>query len=315
MNLQQLIEQYILFRRALGEKFMTNAVILRAFCRAIGTDAAVGDVRAEQVTAFLQGTGPITSNWHARYTALRGLYRYAVSRGYAVASPLPSTTPRRPPPFIPYIYSREELRRLLEATDAVRHPLRRAEPGTLRTFLLLLYGAGLRVSEAHNLARADVDLNSSVATIRDTKFFKSRLVPLGSQLTQALTNYVTTRPTHHRVGDPQIPFFVGPDGKRLSRAGLDCAFRHARAAAGIRRTDAARYQPRMHDLRHTFAVHRLTEWYRQGKDVQKLLLQLSVYLGHSSLACTQVYLRMTPELLQHAGDRFERYARQEGSNV
>jgi site-specific recombinase XerD len=311
MNLQQLIEQYVVYRQTLGERFLTNAGILRAFSRMTGPLANVTDVRIEQINAFLQGNGPVTSTWHVRYAALRGFYRYAITRGYTDTWPLPATRPKRPPHFIPYIYSREELHRLLAATVSVQHPLRRAEPATLRTILLLLYGCGLRVSEARHLACSDVDLQSSVLTIRDSKFYKSRLVPFGSQLTHVLTEYATKRPTHISTSEPDASFFVGPDGKRLSRAGLDLAFRQARASAGIRRVDGAHYQPRMHDLRHTFAVHRLTEWYRQGKDVQQLLFHLSVYLGHRNLSCTQVYLSMTPELLQQAGTRFERYAGQE----
>ena len=314
MNLQQLIEQYVVYRQTLGERFLTNAGILRAFSRLLGSLADVSDVRVEQITAFLQGKGPVTSAWHVRYAALEGFYRYAISRGYADTSPLPVTTPKRPPHFIPYIYSRDELRRLLAATVSVQHPLRRAKPVTLRAILLLLYGCGLRVSEARNLACSDVDLKLSVLTIRDSKFYKSRLVPLGPQLAHVLKEYAAQRPGHTSSSESDENFFVGPDGKRLSRAGLDLAFRHARASAGIRRVDVAHYQPRMHDLRHTFAVHRLTEWYRQGKDVQQLLLQLSVYLGHRNLSCTQVYLSMTPELLQQAGDRFEQYAGKEKHN-
>jgi integrase/recombinase XerD len=88
---------------------------------------------------------------------------------------------------------------------------------------------------------------------------------------------------------------------------LDNAFKLLREYAGVRRSDGGRYQPRLHDLRHTFAVHRLTAWYRQGADVQRLIHHLSVYLGHAHLVDTQVYLTMTPELLQQAGTRFERW--------
>ena len=106
-------------------------------------------------------------------------------------------------------------------------------------------------------------------------------------------------------------------GPRSSRHGpahgstrntLQASFRRLCEHAGIRRDAEARYQPRLHDLRHTFAIHRLTSWYRQGADVAKLLPQLSVYLGHVNLAGTQVYLSMTPELLHEAGTRFERHA-------
>jgi integrase/recombinase XerD len=91
-------------------------------------------------------------------------------------------------------------------------------------------------------------------------------------------------------------------------------FRRVCDKAGIRRSDARRFQPRLHDLRHTFAVHRLLTWYQQGADVQRLLPQLSTYLGHTSLSCTQVYLSMTPELLQEASTRFERYAKEGNSH-
>jgi site-specific recombinase XerD len=314
VNLQQLIEQHVTFRQTLGERFKTNAFVLRAFARVIGVSADLSEVRPEQVSAFLAGVGPITSTWHRNYTVLRGLYRYAISRGYAVVSPLPTTVPRRPPAFVPYIYSREELRRLLGAADEIAHPPRWVEPLTLRTILLLLYGAGLRVSEALSLNCSDIDFGSSVVTIRDSKFFKSRLAPLGGPLVGTLRDYAAWRQANHSASDPRSPFFVARNGTRLRYRGLNRAFLRVRDRALIRRGDGARYQPRMHDLRHTFAVHRLTQWYRQGADVQKLLPHLSVYLGHRRLASTQVYLSMTPELLEQASLRFERYAHQEESD-
>src|SRR5207302_6198997 len=107
------------------------------------------------------------------------------------------------------------------------------------------------------------------------------------------------------------PFFTTRTGAPLNQYTIEGAFRRMCEHAGIRRSDGARYQPRLHDLRHTFAVHRLTSWYRQGLDVQKLLPHLSVYLGHVHIRATQVYLSMTPELLQEANIRFERYAGKE----
>src|SRR5205807_4073424 len=142
--------------------------------RFIGAAAEVGDVRAEQVDAFLAGTGPRTLNWHNKLSVLRPFYRYAISRGYAAASPLPRVIPKKPPPFVPYIYTHGDLRRLLDAVDADRRPQPALEPVTLRTALLLLYGAGLRLREALNLNRADVDLGNFLLTIRRTKFGKTR---------------------------------------------------------------------------------------------------------------------------------------------
>ena len=117
MTLHRLIEQYIGYRQSLGERCHTNGSILRSFGRAIGARTAVADVRADQVDAFLAGVGPITSTWHIKHGALRGFYIYAVSRGHVAASPVTTVIPKRPPHFVPYIYSRDELHRLLLATD------------------------------------------------------------------------------------------------------------------------------------------------------------------------------------------------------
>ena len=113
--------------------------------------------------------------------------------------------------------------------------------------------------------------------------------------------------THRTVGG-ESRFFLGRRGAAIHLRTLEGAFQRLRDRAQVRRSDEARYRPRLHDLGHTFAVDRLTAWYRQGADVQRLLHHLSVYLGHAHLAATQVYLTMTSELLHEAGARFERYA-------
>ena len=156
MNLQQLIEQYVAYRQALGDGFRTAATTLRAFGRVFGPQADVADVGAEQVSAFLAGAGPVTETWHLKYYALAGFYRYAVSRGHAKASPLPAFVPKRPEPFVPHIYSREDLRRLLDATDSAQGRRCRIEPATMRTTVLLLYAAGLRLREAVGLNRREI---------------------------------------------------------------------------------------------------------------------------------------------------------------
>ncbi len=307
MNLQALIARYVAFKRALGERCETAASRLQGFSRAVGEGTHIGDVRHAQVLAFLNGDGPVTRAWHARYYALRGFYRYALSRGFVSDDPLPKVVPKEPPRFVPYIYSREELRRLLATALEPPHPKRLTEPITLWTVLFLLYGAGLRVAEALGLVCADVDLASAVLTIRNTKFFKSRLVPFGPVLGQALADYAAWRQANHPSPDPQAPFFVGRRGLRLKHFGVGEAFRWVLKRSGVRRRDGVERRPRLHDLRHTFAVHRLTAWYQQGADVQRLLLQLSVYLGHADLSSTQIYLNMAPELLQQANARFEQY--------
>jgi site-specific recombinase XerD len=305
--MQPLVEQYVAFRQRLGERCITNGRILRAFSRFLGPTVKADEVPPEQVERFLAGKGAITSAWHINHNALVGFYRYAVSRGYLAKAPLPTMIPKRAPAFVPYIYSREDLKRLLNATDSYQRNRSSMEPITVRTIILLLYGAGLRVREALFLNTADVDMGAGVLTIRDSKFFKSRLVPFGPQLGRALVTY-SRRPRSADVTGMQRPFFTTRNGIRVNQDTLNGCFQRVRARAGIHRETTARYQPRLHDLRHAFAVHRLTLWYRQGKDVQKLLPHLSVYMGHAHLVATQVYLTMTPELLGQAGLRFERYA-------
>ena len=181
------------------------------------------------------------------------------------------------------------------------------EAHTFRTLLLLLYGAGLRVSEALSLNLRDVGLQEAVLVIRDTKFFKTRLVPLGRELNDVITEYAKQRKKakHSQSGD--APFFVTRLGARVPLYLLQRGFRRLRTQAGVRREDGARYQPRLHDLRHAAAVHRLTAWYREGKNVQRLLPLLSTYLGHVDIVSTQLYLTVTPEVLHEANKRFAKY--------
>lgn len=307
MNLQRLIERHISHQRELGASFSWEADTLGAFGRARGRRASVAGVRVRHVDAFLGKARPVTGRWFNKLSCLRGFFRYAVSRGCATTAPLPTIMPKRPPAFVPYIYTREEIRRLLQAIASPPRGRSLLEPATLRTMILVYYGAGLRRGEAINLTRADVDFSGSVLTIRNTKFGKTRLVPVGPQLTRVLVEYDRTRP-QGRPAD--APFFATVKGDPLYTEMVNSNFRVARDRAGIRRTDT-RQQPRIHDLRHTFAVHRLTSWYEQGADVQRLLHHLSVYLGHVHLQETQVYLSMTPELLREASQRFERYAGRE----
>jgi len=311
MTVDDLVTHYTAFRKTLGERCVVTERALRSFCRAVGPRTPVARIRLKAVVDFLAGTGPITRTWHFKHSALKGLFRFAVSRGHLDKAPLPTEVPKCPPTLVPYIYSRTEIRRLLDAIPRSSHPCARVETPTLRAILLLLYGAGLRRGEALRLSAADVDLANSLLTIRDTKFFKSRLVPIGAELTNVLREYAHWRAAAHPSAATTDTFFLNKRGEAVHRCSLESAFKRLRESAGVRRSDGGRFQPRLHDLRHTFAVHRLTEWYRRGADVQRLVYHLSIYLGHVGLKSTQVYLTMVPELLQQAGTRFERYADQE----
>ena len=212
MNLQRLIERYISYQRSLGSSFRGDASVLRAFGRARGPRASVASVRVRHVDAFLGKARPVTRTWFEKLSCLRGFFRYAVSRGYATTAPLPTVMPNRPPVFVPYIYTREEIRRLLQVIGSPPHGKSVLEPATIRTMILVYYGAGLRLGEAINLTRADVDLSGSLLTIRDTKFGKTRLVPVGPQLTRVLVQYDRTRPKGRPADGP---FFATVKGGPL----------------------------------------------------------------------------------------------------
>jgi site-specific recombinase XerD len=291
-------------------RFNTEERALKSFCCYV-KHIALSQITPSQVRAFLDGTGPVTTFWHRKYGALHGFYQYAIARGHVNASPLPRIVPKPPPRFVPYIFTREELRRLLEATKGRQNSrcLLQAEP--FRTLLLLLYGAALRISEALSLTLNDVDLENALLHVRESKFYRTRWVPIGSDLCAVLARHIHQRRIGHHYKDrlgPRAPLFVVRTGSALTRQAAEAAFCRLREYAGVLRSDGARYQPRLHDLRHAAAVHRVIDWYRRGLDVQHLLPRLATYLGHVHICGTQRYLTLTSELLQQAGRRFERYA-------
>ena len=309
MILRDAIDHYVAWRRAHGARFITSARALYQFCKSVPEQVCCDAVTEMEVRRFLAGSGPLT-RWRAnKYGALAGFYRYAISRGYATRSPLPppDEEPKSPPSAPPYIYSREELQRLFGAVEISRKHAIRFDADTFRTLLFMLYGAGLRTSEALRLSLRDVDLAEAVLTVRNTKFFKSRLVPLAPKLASVLEAYA------HRRADRPLPermdstFLANRDGTMVRKHNVDHAFARLLEIAGIARRDDRRRAPCLHSFRHTAAVHRLTSWYRKGLDVQGLLPVLSTYLGHANLDGTSVYLSMTPDLLHEASVRFNRY--------
>jgi integrase len=208
--------------------------------------------------------------------------------------------------FTPHIYTHDELKRLLGGISTYQKKWCRLEPISVRAILLLLYGAGLRIGEAIRLTCSDVDLSDATLTIRCTKFHKTRRIAISPSLCSVMRGYDENRRERSYLRHELSPFFTYNNGGMVRRGVLETNFRKLRHHVGIGPMKGRR-QPRVHDLRHTFAVHRVIAWYRSGADVQHLLPGLSTHLGHADLTSTQVYLTMTPELLAEASLRFERY--------
>jgi integrase/recombinase XerD len=314
MKLASAIQDYIQYKRALGNVFTSSANILKTFLQKTG-DVELDALTSGHCEAFLPAkSGLVTNFWFHKYGTLDRFFRYATERGYLRHRVLSTSMPDRPPRFVPYIYSTDDIRRLLAVPDS--HYPRRSPllPDTMRTFILALYGTGLRVGEVSRLTHADADLRNGTLLIRETKFGKSRLVPIGKDLVSILRLYrIRHRPG---IGYQRPPTVLATRiGMLIQNYHVDKEFEWLRKEAGVLRFDSARYQPRLHDFRHTFAVARLLSWYREGKDVQRMLPLLSTYLGHCGIEETSVYLQMTRELLQAANRCFERYAFAEVHNA
>ena len=216
MNTSDVITDYLAARRAQGVQIRSGARVLRQFARETG-DRPLHEVTPHAVATFLRGRGALSAAWTAKFGLLAGLYRFAMARGYVAESPLPAIRPKLPPPQTPYVYSHGELQRLLDATAAVRSPLSRLQAMTYRTLLLMLYGAGLRISEAIGLTVADVDIAERMLTVRNTKFYKTRLVPIGAPLASVLATYYEQRST--------LPMPTGRDSAFLcTRTGCCLAY-------------------------------------------------------------------------------------------
>lgn len=314
MTLGDAITKYVDLKQSMGMRFQAERRILRAFHRQVG-DVRLAEVSTDAVATFLAGRGPITATWLNKHRALRGLYRHWITRGHITHTPVPTVVPRVVQNFVPHVYSNDELRRLLQAIDdnQARRGCHVSAP-TFRVLLLLLYGAGLRIGEALNLTRGDVDCRAGMLLIRETKFYKSRHLPLGPTLVGLLTDHAARAP-RGPASDAAMPFFTTARGAPIKQAMARLNFCHLRTRADVQGRAGALSAPRLHDLRHSFAVNRLLAWYREGADVQRLLPHLSTYLGHRRIESTQRYLTMTPELLEQASGRFERYATAEASHA
>ena len=218
MTLTQVVEEYVIVKRSTGLRFRNGAMILRTFARVTGA-IEVNDVTQDAVRAFLKGSGLITSGWHQKHYTLAGLFRFAMQRGLMSTSPVAYRLPKRPAYATPYIYSEEELRRMLDATSALDRPHpKNGQPATIpaltfRTLILLLYGAGLRLGEALALALEDVDLHTNMLLVRNTKFLQD---PMGADWAEALVGAGPLR-RHATGGHP-----AASDSKRLlASAGRD----------------------------------------------------------------------------------------------
>lgn len=257
----------------------------------------------ELVEGWVASAGPIQPRTRAqRLQVMRLLGRFLSLTHPETYIPGPAFGPRLDSGFRPHIYTPVELHSLLAAAARLR-PRGSLRPKTVVVLLGLLYCTGLRISEALALRLADVDFTERILWVREGKFHKARALPLPDDVAAALATYREARAAYGHDQRASASFFVNEHRRACTYPVVCATFLAVSRRAGLRGPPGTR-GPRIHDLRHTFAVHRLLAWYRDGGDVQARLPLLTDYLGHVSLVSTQVYLEITAELLGEAAQRF-----------
>jgi integrase len=226
--------------------------------------------------------------WWREYRIIQAFFQFWVSRRKLARLPMPRPQAALPPPFRPYIFSKTDLVRLLLTIERTFL----LDPMTIRTFLLFIYGTGARVYEAINLRVSDVNFRNKLISLRHPDGGQRRVLPIGRTLRNMLDLYVQSSAVQ-RGGTDLV--FVTRDGRPLRGNTLRYNFVRMCARARIRQEHGYSPTPGLHDLRHTFAVHVLEAWVRQGKDLRQMLPVLSGYLGHALLKSTELYLRLVPE--------------------
>lgn len=297
-RLEQSLVDYLALRRSLGHQLADPARLLPGFVgfldeRGLSTVTVAAAVQwaAQPVTDPRSSVGP------RRMSAVRGFARYLAGVDPATEVPPLGLMPLQARWREPFVFSPADLDLILTRLRGFTPPLRAA---TYVTVIGLLAATGLRIGEAINLDRSDIDWSSGVLLIRESKFGKSRLVPVTESTLQALTDYGRLRDQlQRRVRQPS--FFTSRTRQRLCYAVVSEAFRTVIHDSGIG-ANAPR-APRLHDLRHTFAVTTLLGWYRSGQDVHAKVPALSTYLGHRDPSSTYWYLSAVPELLACAAAR------------
>ncbi len=307
VTMQSHAENYLDERHQLGYGSRTTGYAVRSFAHYVDGLGYEGPLTVEVMGAWARcakanGDSPIT--WARRLKKLRPFARYLQQFDPRTEVPDHTVFGRVGQRLAPHIYSEQEIVDLLAAARRLSPALRGA---TYETLFGLLAATGLRISEAGHLTDADVDLKLGMLTVQQTKFAKSRHVPLHPSTVDALRRYRGLCKRHITVTD-ETPFFISTRGQRLGFAlslrQVNRVFQHLRDQLGwVNR--GAHAAPRIHDLRHTFIVRRVLLWHAQGVDIDQAMLSLSTYVGHAMVTNTYWYLTGVPELMAVAAGKFE----------
>lgn len=307
-TMQALAEDYLGERRQLGFELRSPGYALMQFARHIDGLGHRGPLTIEIMSDWAQQDRAQRGRrvtWARRLKLLRPFARYL--QQFDPDTEVPDDTIFGPTHqrLAPHIYTEQEIVDLLAAARGLA-PCKGLRPATYETLFGLIAAAGLRVSEALHLLDSDIDLNLGIVTVRQTKFCKSRQLPLHPSATEALIRYRRIRSRHLAVAD-DMPFFVSKNGKALRLRTVHRVFANLRQQLGWG-ARGGHPQPRIHDLRHTFVVRRVMLWHDRGVDIDQAVLALSTYMGHAKVTNTYWYLSGVPDLMAVAARRFEQFA-------
>ena len=306
-TLRQAVQEYLSLRRGLGFKLQAAGKELLDFVTFMEQHRACYITQALALAWAQQPLNVQPAYWARRLSFVRGFARHRSATDPRTQIPSQGLLPFHPKRARPYLYSVDEIKRLLGA--ALNMPCRyeRGElrPWTYHCLFGLLSVSGLRLGEARNLELQDVDLKAAVLTIRGAKFGKSRLVPLHASTCKVLADYIARRNRHWSARPVSSYLFVSSWGNRLDGGDIHRTFYALSRQIGLRGI-ADSHGPRLHDMRHCFATNTLVRWYRSNQDPERRLPILSAYLGHVHVADTQWYLSASPELMREAMRRLER---------
>ena len=305
------IEQFLAHKRALGRRYDVEEKTLALFDDYLIAHqiADLSEVGVDLIDRFLTSRPrprPRSYN-HLRCTLVR-LFSWMVGQGRLEQTPVQSRPRRATYQRQPFIFDTVDARRLLDLVQTLPDQGGTVQRGkTYHALLAILYGLGLRVSEVCRLRVQDVDFERRLLVIRETKFYKSRLVPFGPKLEVLLKDYLQLKTQHWGNLPAETPLFSLRGGRAINPCTVSQTFHHLIPRLPIE-TRPGCSPPRLHDLRHSFATGTLIRWYRSGVDPQAHLLALATFLGHVDVNSTAMYLTMTATLLEEANRRFEAFA-------
>jgi integrase len=300
-TLSKALADYLALRRALGYRLVRPEKLLGQFLNYLhdaGLDVVTVDAALDWAQLPARGQG--SSWWAYRLSVVRGFATYLHGLDPAHEVPATDLLPTRPQRAVPYLYSQSQVAALIAATGSLRNCLRQ---GTFATLIGLLAVTGMRIGEAIALDRGDVDLKGGLLLIRHGKFDKTRELALHPSTVVALSEYQQLRDQAVTVTETPA-FFVSMAGTRLLYCNVHHTFHRLVARAGLEPRSVP-CRPRIHDLRHTFAVEAMQHAYAAGEDGQTRLTLLSTWLGHVHPGSTYWYLSASPELMALAGQRLE----------